>query len=459
MEQARLVISGLSGGSGKTLVSLGLTRLLSRRGLSVQPCKKGPDYIDYAWLALAARRSASCLDPYFQNDEALLRQFTQVCSRRPADIAVIEGNRGLFDGRDVTGTCSTAHVSRLLSAPVILTMNCAKMTRTAAAIVAGMASFEPGVRIGGVVLNNVANPRHASMLRQAIEQYTDIPVLGELPRLRRNPLPERHMGLALNRADDSTHALLDQLADLLAENADIDAMLTLAKSAPSLPDSTPASAPEEIEKRPRIGFVLDDALWFYYQENLDALRDAGAELVPLSILDPAPWPHLDALYLGGGYPELFADAISQSPHLAEIRALSEAGRPIYAECGGFMVLSEALLLDSGPRSMAGLYPARPRFYPRPQGLGYVTARTIAENPFHPFGSEWAGHEFHYSRCEWPADALPEACLSLKPGVGMYEKEGLQYDGLLIRRTFACWTHLFAPAVPHWAPNFVKAART
>ena len=124
-----------------------------------------------------------------------------------------------------------------------------------------------------------------------------------------------------------------------------------------------------------------------------------------------------------------------------------------------MVLSEALLLDSGPRSMAGLYPARPRFYPRPQGLGYVTARTIAENPFHPFGSEWAGHEFHYSRCEWPADALPEACLSLKPGVGMYEKEGLQYDGLLIRRTFACWTHLFAPAVPHWAPNFVKAART
>ena len=459
MEQARLVISGLSGGSGKTLVSLGLTRLFTRRGLAVQPCKKGPDYIDYAWLALAARRSAACLDPYFQNDEALLRQFTQVCSRRPADIAVIEGNRGLFDGRDVTGTCSTAHVSRLLSAPVILTMNCAKMTRTAAAIVAGMASFEPGVRLDGVVLNNVANTRHASMLRQAIEQYTDIPVLGVLPRLRRNPLPERHMGLALNRADETTHALLDQLADLLAENADIDAMLSLAQSAPALPDYEHGPASEASEVRPRIGFVLDDALWFYYQENLDALRDAGAELIPLSILDPAPWPELDGLYLGGGYPELFADAISNSPHLAEIRALSDAGRPIYAECGGFMVLSEALLLDSGPRSMAGLYPARPRFYPRPQGLGYVTASTIGENPFHPLGSAWTGHEFHYSRCEWPYDARPEACLTLKPGVGMYEKDGLQYDGLLTRRTFACWTHLFAPAVPHWAPNFVKAARS
>ena len=459
MEQARLVISGLSGGSGKTLVSLGLTRLFSRRGLAVQPCKKGPDYIDYAWLALAARRYAACLDPYFQDDNALLHQFTQVCTRRPADLAIIEGNRGLFDGRDVTGTCSTAHVARLLKTPVVLTMNCAKMTRTAAAIVAGMASFEPEVNLAGVILNNVANERHAAMLRKAIEQYTNIPVLGVLPRLRNNPLPERHMGLALNRADESTHALLDHLADILTENTETDKLLELARSAPTLPDvSLPPPAGNVEQERPRIGFVLDDALWFYYQENLDALRDAGAELIPLSILDSAPWPELDGLYLGGGYPELFADVISQSSHLEDIRALSEAGRPIYAECGGFMVLSEALLLSDGPRSMAGLYPARPRFYPRPQGLGYVTARTVAKNPFHPAGSEWTGHEFHYSRCEWQDEQYPEACLALHPGVGMYEKGGVQYDGLLSRNTFACWTHLFAPAVPHWAENFVKASR-
>ena len=459
MEQARLVISGLSGGSGKTLVSLGLTRLFTRRGLAVQPCKKGPDYIDYAWLALAARRPAACLDPYFQDDEALYRQFTQVCARRPADIAVIEGNRGLFDGRDVSGTCSTAHVARLLEAPVLLTMNCAKMTRTAAAIVAGMAAFEPEVRLAGVVLNNVANDRHASMLRRAIEEYTDIPVLGVLPRLRRNPLPERHMGLALNRADDSTHMLLDHLADLLAENADIDSMLAIARTAPALADAPTA---EEIfpvgTKRARIGFVLDDALWFYYQENLDALRDAGADLVPLSLLDSSPWPELDGLYLGGGYPELYAEAISASPHLAEIRALSLAGKPVYAECGGFMVLCEALLLEDGVHAMAGLFPPRPRFYPRPQGLGYVTARTVRNNPFHPEGSVWTGHEFHYSCCEWPKGTLPEACLTLKPGVGMFEKDDIQYDGLLIRKTFACWTHLFAPAVPHWARNFVAAVQ-
>lgn len=460
MEQARIVISGLSGGSGKTLVSLGLTRLFSRQGISVQPFKKGPDYIDYAWLALAARRPAACLDPYFQNDDELLRQFAHTCTRRPAELALIEGNRGLFDGRDVNGTCSTAHVARLLDAPVLLTMNCAKMTRTAAAIVAGMAAFEPNLRFAGVILNNVANERHASMLRRAIETYTDIPVLGILPRLRENPLPERHMGLALNRADEGTHVLLDHLADLLAENADVDALLNTARSLPALSveGETALPAVDPALPRPRIGFVLDDALWFYYQENLDALRDAGADLVPLSLLDPAPWPQVDALYIGGGYPELFADAISASPHLAEIRQLSEAGRPVYAECGGFIVLSEALLLDDGPRPLTGLFPARPRPHSRPQGLGYVTAKTIAENPFHPLGSEWAGHEFHYSSCEWPDGKFPPACLQLEPGVGMYGKDGKRYDGLFTRRTCASWTHLFAPAVPHWAPNFVNAAR-
>ncbi|MBQ4616712.1 MAG: cobyrinate a,c-diamide synthase [Mailhella sp.] len=459
MEQARLVISGLSGGSGKTLVSLGLTRLFSRRGLAVQPCKKGPDYIDYAWLALAARRPAACLDPYFQNDDELLRQFAHVCTCRPADLALIEGNRGLFDGRDVTGTCSTAHVASLLKAPVLLTMNCAKMTRTAAAIVAGMKAFDPDVRLAGVILNNVANARHASMLRRTIESYTDVPVLGVLPRLRSNPLPERHMGLAMSRDDESTHALLDQLADLLAEHADMESILDIARSAPALPDfSAPAISAAPGARTPRIGFVLDDALWFYYQENLDALRDAGAELVPLSLLDDTPWPDLDGLYLGGGYPELFADAISASPHLAEIRRLSEAGRPVYAECGGFIVLSEALLLDDGPRPMTGIFPAIPKPHARPQGLGYVTAHTVKANPFHPVGSVWAGHEFHYTRCEWHDEQFPSACLQLDPGVGMYSKDGIRYDGLFVRNTFASWTHLFAPAVPHWAVNFVEAAK-
>lgn len=461
MKQPRLVISGLSGGSGKTLVSLGLSRLFQRQGLPVQACKKGPDYIDYAWLALASKRPAACLDPYFLDDGHLLRQFCRVCAKQPTDIAVIEGNRGLFDGRDVEGTCSTAHVARTLKAPVVLTMNCAKMTRTAAAIVSGLANFEPDLHIAGVMLNNVAGERHGTMLRRAIESYTDIPVLGILPRLGKNPLPERHMGLSLNAADAETDGVLDFLADMLEEHTDVGVFLSLARSAPDLPcrpeESLPDS-PAAPASKPSIGYVRDKAMWFYYEENLDALRDAGAELVQLDLFDPAPWPKIDGLYLGGGYPELFADEISVSPHLTEIRALSLADRPIYAECGGFMLLCNALLLDDGARPMAGLFPASPRFFRRPQGLGYVTARVTADNPFHPMGSLWRGHEFHYSRCEWSNGSRPACCLTLSPGTGMYEENGIRFDGLLSRRTFACWTHLFAPAVPHWAKNFVEECR-
>lgn len=205
MQLPRIVISGLSGGSGKTLLSLGLTRAFRQRGRRVQPAKKGPDYIDAAWLGIAAGRPAANLDPYFLSlsdlPSALVRSASSPFFRDLSpDLAVIEGNRGLYDGRDLMGTCSTAQVALALGAPVVLAVNCTKMTRTTAAIVAGIASFVPELSFAGVVLNNVGNPRHAAQVRQAVEYYTDIPVLGALPRLRENPLPERHMGLELSPA-------------------------------------------------------------------------------------------------------------------------------------------------------------------------------------------------------------------------------------------------------------------
>ncbi len=453
----RLVISGLSGGSGKTLATLGLARLLARRGTVVQGFKKGPDYIDYAWLSLASKRSAACLDPFFLDDGALIRQFSLACARSRASVALVEGNRGLYDGRDSAGSCSTAHVARVLGAPVILAMNCAKMTRTAAAIVAGMASFEPGLRLAGVLLNNVAGQRHASMIRQCVESSTGIPVLGVIPRLAENPLPERHLGLSLNDEEAEREALLEHLADLADESMDIPALLRIARSAPPLPDAPALPEAQPVHgDAPRIGYVMDDALWFYYRENLDALRQAGARLERLSILDPSPWPELDGLYLGGGYPELHAKAISASPHLAEIRALSLKWRPVYAECGGMMTLAHSLRMDNAVFPMAGMLPMHIQFCKKPQSIGYVEAKTVRENPFHPVGSVWRGHEFHYSGCVWTGK-LPDCCLELAPGKGMYEKNGTRFDGLCLRRTFASWTHLFAPAVPHWAPNFVRAA--
>ncbi len=469
MHIPRLLISGLSGGSGKTLLSLGLTRAWTRRNLTVQPGKKGPDYIDAAWLALAARRPVANLDPYFLPPEAMRSQFMRACRRgTPSDLALIEGNRGLYDGRDITGSCSTARVALALTSPVLLTLNCAKMTRTAAALVAGVSAFEPDLNVAGVVINNVGSSRHAAQVRQAIETYTDVPVYGELPRLRDNPLPERHMGLTLRGAALEQEEVLENLADYTEEHVNLDALLTLARSAPELPAAAPGplvAEPADGTARPRIGFVRDDALWFYYEENFEALVEAGAELAELSILDPAPWPDLDGLYLGGGFPELFAEAIAASSHLADIRALSEAGCPVYAECGGFMILCRALVSDeSGEVPMTGLLPVRTRFFPRPQGLGYVEAVTTESNPFHPLGSVWRGHEFHYSRCEMPSDSTPNFALRLNPGVGMGRVPAVSggrtegRDGLYVRNTFAAYTHLFAPAVPHWAPNFGAAAR-
>ncbi|MCH5277800.1 MAG: cobyrinate a,c-diamide synthase [Desulfovibrionaceae bacterium] len=476
MNIPRLVISGLSGGSGKTLLSLGLARAWARQGLVVQPCKKGPDYIDAAWLALAARRAAANLDPWFLPPEALRTQFARACGRTaPAELALIEGNRGLYDGRDVTGSCSTAQVALTLSAPVLLTLNCAKMTRTAAALVAGITAFEPDLHVAGVVLNNVASPRHATQVRQAVETYTDTRVYGELPRLSANPLPERHMGLSLRHAAPEQDGVLERLADYAEEHVDLPGLLDLARNTAPLPDAgTKAPACRNAadgEPRPRIGFVRDDALWFYYEENLEALTEAGAELVELSVLDPAPWPALDGpdgldgLYLGGGFPELYAREIAASPHLADIRALSEAWRPVYAECGGFMILCRALCGDAGEVPMAGLLPARTRFFPRPQGLGYVEAVTVGQNPFHPRGSVWRGHEFHYSRCEMPSDDPAGFALRLDPGTGMGRfsespaEKAQGHDGLCVRNTFAAYTHVFAPAAPHWALNFAAAART
>ena len=429
----RLVVSGLSGGGGKTLLSLGLARALTLRGLRVKPCKKGPDYIDAAWLGLASGRTPTNLDPFFLTDARLRALFCT--SFGDADLAIIEGNRGLYDGRDVQGSCSTATLARALGAPVLLTLTVTKMTRTAAAVIAGLAHFEP-VNLAGVVLNRVASSRHAALIRQSIETYTGIPVLGEIPRLAENPIPERHMGLvsmhdetpdALGRA--SLLAALDSLAGLIERHMDIDAALRLARSAPDLRDVEPfweggedaafreagtlregsGNAPQSADataedtdlgktfiapgdttqphnervsaesassgmepSRPpepastrkpsasalihsglppvtpvTIGFVRDAALWFYYEENFEALRRAGAELVELSLLSPEPWPgdRLDGLYLGGGFPEMVPERLADSPHLAEIREYSMRGMPIYAECGGFMVLCQKLQIN------------------------------------------------------------------------------------------------------------------
>ncbi len=503
MNLPRIIIAGLSGGSGKTLVSLGVVRALARSGLAVKPCKKGPDYIDAWWLALAAGHPATNLDPYFLDADMLRSLFWTQCGLTspasaqgayppatsflfanppgPYDIAVIEGNRGLFDGRDLSGSCSTAELARILGAPVVVVMDCTKMTRTAAAIVSGLRHFEQGVHIAGVILNRTAGPRHRTVLRETIEHYTDVPVLGVLPKIADNPIPERHMGLVSGMEHEECVAGLDKVADIMADHVDLHRLRQVAAAAPAQrgpvadlwsrmpvaehnvpaqPDADAAGLDTAIPARPRIGYVHDAALWFYYEENLLALRHAGADLVRLSLLDDAEWPQLDGLYLGGGFPEnLAARLAANRPALDRLRILSESGLPIYAECGGFMVLGRSIVMQGTEHPMADIFPVRTVFHQKPQGLGYVDAAAVLDNPFHPAGTQFRGHEFHYSRCE-PCDTAADTpcALRLTAQSGHVTGMGDGRDGLLLRNTMAAYTHIFAPAVPHWAPAMVHAAR-
>lgn len=456
----RLVLAGLSGGSGKTLVSLGLARAWLEAGHAVAPFKKGPDYIDAAWLGLAAKRHATNLDPFLLPEATLLDLFVEKAAA--SDLAIVEGNRGLFDGGDVHGTFSSSQLARTLHAPLILIIDATKMTRTVAAIVHGCATFEQELNLAGVILNRTAGERHRRILRQSIEHYTGIPVLGALPKLIDNPIPERHMGLISNREYGDQEAILTGLAATLRGCCDLDALLAIARTAPDIFPSgeNPWPAPVCIgASRPRIGYVLDAALWFYYQENLEALRHAGADLVPVSLLSHDSWPDLHGLYLGGGFPETQAQALADNivvrNHVLE---LSRQGLPIYAECGGFMYLCEELHAENTVYPMAGIFPLATTLCDRPQGLGYAEAEVIAPNPFHPLGAILKGHEFHYSRCLHRSHFTghgdqPALALRMQRGSGMLE--GL--DGVTCRNTFAAYTHIHALGATHWAGMFVEAA--
>ena len=539
----RLCVSALSGGGGKTLLSLGLTRALAAQGHTVKPFKKGPDYIDAAWLTMAAGRPATNLDPYMLPPERLKALFAHAMRKTRAQsgatevLGMIEGNRGLFDGMDVAGSCSTAELARMLGCPIILSINCTKMTRTAAALVHGMTTFEPGLHFAGVVLNQVGTARHEALLRKVIEEYTDVAVLGALPRLKDNPLPERHMGIASCGDDLSpeARAVLDKLGGFVAEHINLEAVMAAARAAaiadpwpehaepfwtasgaaeavactaseyfssvetptdasfPAVPSpaENPVGTLPDVQAampvcRPRIAYVRDSALWFYYEENLEALERAGAELVRLEIVGPhsGVWPvlrgekpqhaeagEIDGLYLGGGFPEDCAADLSASPHLRTLAAWAGAGLPIYAECGGFMLLAQGIEREGVLWPMSNIFPVVAQFCGKPQGLGYVRGTVVEENPFFPKGLEILGHEFHYSRCCWQG-AAPRHGLSLRKGQGMGREaepggqkrseaakltKAPALDGLLRQSVWASYTHIFAPAVPCWAPNFVAAA--
>jgi len=471
----RIAVAGLSGGGGKTLVSLGLVAAWQRKNLIVAPFKKGPDYIDAAWLSQAAGRPCRNLDLYLMSPDAALRSF--IGSVADADVAVIEGNRGLYDGMDAQGTYSTAELAKLLQAPVILTVDCTKSTRTVAALVLGCQHLDPDVPIRGVILNRTGGPRHQSVVRESVERICGVPVLGAIPRLPMGRVfPERHLGLVPPQEHGEVSAPVAGAADAVEEFVDLDAVLQIAREAPELPDipATPVRAStggsEAEPSRPRIGVFRDAAFQFYYPENLEALRAAGAEVIEVSPIRDTEVPHVDALYIGGGFPETLAPDLSANVRFREqLRQVIEQGLPVYAECGGAVFLGETLVMQGTEYPMVGVLPVTFGFGKKPQGHGYVEVETVEENPFYSVGQRLRGHEFHYTYLQ--SSGSPQITPKTRPSRAVAPPDELRFalrvhtgfgfdgerDGLCWRNVLASYTHVHALGVEEWAPAMVRQA--
>ena len=457
----RLILAAPHSGSGKTTIAAGLIAALTARGLRVAPFKVGPDYIDPSFHAQAAGQPCHNLDAWMLGEDALRELFLR--RTRDADIAVIEGVMGLFDGvagHDETG--STAHIARLLSAPVVLVLDAQAIARTAAAVVKGLCEFDARVNVAGVIFNRVGSPTHARMLREAVEGQTKVRVLGALPRAEALNLPERHLGL-MPAAEHDIRAWLQAARSHVEAGVDVDAVLTLARAYPHQPTlgftAHQATAQPPVSAQPDpplIAVARDEAFSFLYPDNLELLEAAGARLAFFSPLHDASLPDgAGALILCGGFPELYAAPLAANTAMrAAIAQAAADGLPIYAECGGLMYLCEALVDQAGDvHPMCGVLPGRSLMTPR-LTLGYRVARAVRDNWLWRTGETIRGHEFHYSTWQMPASA-PEPVYALLPTA--YQSE-TRHEGAQVRNVIASYVHLHFLAKPVLAERVVHAAR-
>ncbi|WP_027175721.1 MAG: cobyrinate a,c-diamide synthase [Desulfovibrio aminophilus] len=442
------VIAGTHSGCGKTSVTLGLMTAFARRGLRVAPFKAGPDFIDPGLHARAAGRHSHNLDSWMLPPKAVRDLFARHAGE--ADLALVEGVMGLFDGLSPTeNTGSTAELAALLDLPVILVADARSLARSAAALVQGYVRFDPALRFAGVILDRVGSTSHADTLRKALEAHLPgPPLLGCLPRDDSLALPARHLGLVTAEDAAGLDELLGRLADACERHLDLDALLAaLPAVAPAAPDDPPPPG-----TRARIGLARDRAFCFVYEENLRLLRDAGAEIAPFSPLaDKHLPPDLDGLYLPGGYPELAAFDLAQNASLRkEILAFSRSGRPVYAECGGLLYLLDRISVEGRTFPMCGAFPFRAELKPRLAALGYRQVTTTRPTLLGPAGTTLRGHEFHYTALE-PAPGTPDTAYAVSGRDGPRPAEGFCHEN-----TLASYIHLHFGSCPEAARAFVEA---
>jgi len=453
---AHLFISAAHKSSGKTTISVGLAAALAARGLAVQAFKKGPDYIDPMWLAQASGRPCRNLDFHLMTRAEIRASFVRHASA--AEVSLIEGNKGLYDGLDLDGSNSNAALASLLGSPVVLVLDARGMTRGVAPLILGYQAFDPAVRIEGVILNNLGGARHEAKLRTVIEHYTDCAVLGAVPRDERLAITERHLGLVPSNEAASAADVVRVLGAKIAEHVDLDRLLAVARRAVPLARLPLEREPsrEAAGARVRVGIARDAAFGFYYADDLDALEAAGAELVPVDMLTASALPPIDALVVGGGFPETQLRALEANERLRrEVKSAIEAGLPAYAECGGLMYLARSISWRGETARMVGVVPGDVVMHERPVGRGY--ARLVASGPAAWLDvradEEVAAHEFHYSSLE----ALPrgiEFAFRVTRGHGV---DGA-HDGIVIGNLLATYCHLRGAGERGWVRALVGAAR-
>jgi len=451
----RILISALRGSSAKTMVCLGITVALKRRGLRIFPYKKGPDYIDAAWLSEAAGEKCKHLDLFMMAEEGVKEVFFS--HQEDNSVSIIEGNRGLFDGVDIHGTYSTARIARLFEVPVILIVDCNKITNTISPLIIGCQTFDPKVLFGGVILNRVAGKRHGNIIRNSVEYHTGLPVLGELPNLDLK-MPERHLGLTTVYETGDFDRKIEFLGDIAERHLDLDNILKIARDTSPLPFPSTNQSDKPVDEKTtkvRIGIIKDKSFQFYYPENIVALEKEGAEIIEFDSMHDKSLKPIDLLYIAGGFPEVHAENISKNKSFRDsVRIFAEKGLPIYGECGAVIYLGRSISYKGQKFKMCGIFPLDFELSKKPAGHGYTEVKVDRDNPFFPPGSTLKGHEFHYSiPINWNPSSQDTA-FCVNKGFGF---DGNR-DGLHKKNVLATYTHLHATGTLDWAKWIVNKAR-
>lgn len=456
---ARALISATHKSSGKTTIAIGLCAALAGQGVRVQPFKKGPDYIDPLWLELAAGRPCRNLDFNTMERDQLAALFAKHAAA--ADLAVVEGNKGLFDGVDLEGRDSNAALASLLQLPVVLVVDTRGMTRGIAPLILGYQSFGPDVAIAGLILNRVGGARHEGKLRRAVEHYTDVPVIGAVGRHAEIEIPERHLGLVPANEEPAARERVGRIAAIVAAEVEIGRFRDIAANAPTLspPPVRAKAAPAAARgDTVRVGIARDAAFGFYYPDDLEALEAAGAKVAFFDTLADRHLPDVDGLFIGGGFPETHLAGLEANQRLRnEIRNAIQAGLPVYAECGGLLYLAQSLSWRGERRAMVGVIPADGVVHARPMGRGHVRLMETGTSPWPILAgggrTEIPAHEFHYAALENLPDDVTFA-YEVRRGAGI---DG-RHDGIVIGNLMASFSHLRHTAENPWAARFVAFVR-